>query len=99
MREMPLVGGYRLTDHTRFQMARRGVEEADIAKVMSAPEQAEVVRPGRVVYQSRFERGERGQIYLLRGVVDVERKPVEVVTAYWTSKVEKYWRTQDEGDL
>ncbi len=92
---IPLVKEYRLTDHARFQMERRGVEGSDVARVLSAPEQAEVVRPGRVVYQSRFERGKAGRVYLLRVVVDVEREPAEVVTAYWTSQVEKYWR--DEG--
>jgi hypothetical protein len=59
-----------------------------------APEQAEVVRPGRVVYQSRFERGEPSRMCLLRVFVDVDREPAEVVTAYWSSKVEKYWRSE-----
>jgi len=30
----------------------------------------------------------------LRVFVDVRREPPEVVTAYWTSKVEKYWRAR-----
>ena len=92
MERIPEVKEYRLTAHARFQMERRGIKAADVAKVLSAPEQAEVVRPGRVVYQSRFERGGTERVYLLRVVVDVEREPAEVVTAYWTSKVEKYWR-------
>jgi hypothetical protein len=75
-------------------MERRGIKEADVARVLSAPEQAEVVRPGRVVYQSRFERGESGRVYLLQVVVDVGREPAEVVTAYWTSKVKGYWRNE-----
>jgi hypothetical protein len=29
--------------------------EAEIARTLSAPEQTETVRPGRVVYQSRVE--------------------------------------------
>lgn len=87
---------YRLTGHARFEMERRGIKEAEVAIVLSAPEQAEVVRSGRVVYQSRFdERGETSRTYLLRVFVDVDREPAEVVTAYWTSKVEKHWR--DEG--
>ena len=61
--------------------------------MLAMPEQAEEARPGRVVYQSRFERGEEGRVYLLRVVVDIDREPAEVVTAYWTSKVEKYWRS------
>ncbi|MDQ7030710.1 MAG: DUF4258 domain-containing protein [Ardenticatenia bacterium] len=81
---------YRLTDHARFQMKRRGIEESEIEKVLSAPEQAERARPGRVIYQSRFE--QQGRVYLLRVVVDVDREPAEVVTVYRTSKVKKYWR-------
>lgn len=29
--------------------------------------------------------------------VDIERQPVEVVTAYVTSKIEKYWSLSHEG--
>ena len=95
MANIPPVREYRFTEHARLQMERRGIEEGEVAEVLLAPEQAEEVRPGRVVYQSRFERGGGGRVYLLRVIGDVDREPAEVVTAYWTSKVEKYWR--DEG--
>lgn len=75
-------------------MKRRQISEADIAQVLSAPEQAEMVRSGRVVFQSRSQFGEPSRTYLLRVFVDVDRRPVEVVTAYRTSKVEKYWRNE-----
>ena len=32
--------------------------------------------------------------YLVRLFVDVDRAPAEVVTAYRTSKIEKYWRSE-----
>ena len=60
--------------------------------VLAAPEQREAVRPGQDVLQSRVE-SER-KTYLVRVVVDVDRSPPEVVTAYRTSKIEKYWRTE-----
>jgi hypothetical protein len=85
---------YRLTDHARFEMKRRGISEAEIARVLSAPEQADLVRPGRAVYQSRTEFGEPGKTYLLRVFVDIDRQPVEVVTAYRTSNIEKYWKSE-----
>jgi hypothetical protein len=75
-------------------MERRGISEAEIVRVLSAPEQSDLVRPGRVVYQSRMEYGEPGKIYLLRVFVDIDRQPAEVVTAYRTSKVEKYWKSE-----
>lgn len=92
MEPIRLVKEYRFTAHARFEMERRGIKDAHVATVLSAPEQWEIVRPGRVVYQSRFRHGEPPRTYLLRVFVDVDREPAEVVTAYWTSKVEKYWR-------
>ncbi len=44
------------------------------------------MRPGRVVAQGLI--GE----YLLRVFIDIDRTPPEVVTAYQTSKIEKYRR-------
>lgn len=85
---------YRLTGHARFEMGRRGISDAEIARVLSSPEQTEVVRPGRVVFQSREEFGEPVQTYLLRVFVDVDRRPAEVVTACRTSRIEKYWRAE-----
>ncbi len=83
---------YRLTDHARTEMARRQIGESDVARVLSAPEQAENVREGRAVYQSRIEAGEPPRTYLLRVFVDIDREPPEVVTVYRTGKIEKYWR-------
>jgi hypothetical protein len=47
-----------------------------------------------VVYQSRIEFEEPVKIHLLRVFVDIDRQPAEVVTAYRTSKVEKYWKSE-----
>ena len=38
---------YRLTNHARFEMERRGISEKEIARVLSAPEQSDLVRLGR----------------------------------------------------
>lgn len=86
------IAKYHLTDHARFEMSRRQIAEADVAKVLSAPEQTEIVRVGRAFYQSRLEMGNPPKTYLLRILVDIDRQPPDVVTVYRTSKVEKYWR-------
>lgn len=83
---------YHLTDHVRFEMTRRLINVSDIARVLSAPEQMEIVREGRVIYQARMESGEPPKTYLYHVVVDVDRKPPELVTVYRTRKIEKYWR-------
>ncbi len=75
-------------------MERRQISEVEIDRALSAPEQTSLVRPGRVVCQSRMEFGESGEIYLLRVFVDIDRKPAEVVTAYRSSKIDKYWKSE-----
>ena len=92
MERLPPISEYRLTDHARFEMERRQISEAEIAQVLASPEQTEWVRPGRAVYQSRMKYPGSARVYLLRVFVDIDRDPPEVVTAYRTSKVEKYWR-------
>ena len=84
---------YRLTDHARLEMTRRQIRDAEVESMLAAPEQTECVREGRAVYQSRIELDEPSKTYLLRVVVDIDRQPPEVVTAYRSSKVQKYWRS------
>ena len=94
MPETSPITEYRLTDHAQLEMRRRQITEAEVAQVLSAPEQREEVRPGRVVYQSRIEFGAPVRVYLLRVFVDIDRRPAEVVTAYRTSRIEKYWKAE-----
>jgi hypothetical protein len=47
---------------------------------------------GRVIFQSRLGLGRPARTYLVRIVVDVDRRPAEVVTVYRTTKIAKYWR-------
>ncbi len=84
---------YRLTDHARTEMARRQIQESDVANVLAAPEQTETIRAGRGIYQSRLVWGDPPATYLLRVFVDVDRHPPDIVTVYRTSKIAKYWRT------
>ncbi|MGH7870701.1 MAG: DUF4258 domain-containing protein [Candidatus Binatia bacterium] len=83
---------YILTDHAVQELRRRGLGKHDIDAVLKNPGQRLDLRPGRVVLQSQTQEG--GTEYLLRVFVDIDRSPAEVVTAYRTSKVAKYWRDQ-----
>jgi Domain of unknown function (DUF4258) len=80
------------TNHAVSEMARRQITEEDVKTVLAKPEQMEMVRDGRAVYQSRLEMGEPPKTYLLRVFVDIDPVPPFVVTVYRTSKIEKYWR-------
>ena len=80
------------TDHALTEMTRRDISKEDVRKVLATPDQIEMVRDGRAVYQAKFEMGEPLRTYILRVFVDIDRKPPHVVTVYRTSKIEKYWR-------
>ena len=86
------ITDYILTDHAATEIERRGLSVVTIEGILKSPEQRLEVRPGRVVLQSRVQ--EFGSEYLVRVFVDIDRKPAEVVTAYRTSKVLKYWRAE-----
>ncbi len=87
---------YRITDHAKEELVRRGLSTEMLKQVMTQPEQVVVSHSGRKVYQSRIEIG--GKLYLVRVIVE-ESDPVTAVTVYRTSKIEKYWRQDDESDL
>jgi hypothetical protein len=86
------VVAFVLTPHATFELRRRGLDEAIVRRVLAAPEERKAVRAGRDVLQSRIEIA--GERYLVRVFVDVDRSPAEVVTAYRTSKIDKYWRSE-----
>jgi hypothetical protein len=86
------IEGFVLSPHARREMGRRGIQESTIRQVLEAPGQRLSVRPGRDVLQSRVDIG--GRPVLVRVFVDVDRDPAVVVTAYRTSKIEKYWRSE-----
>jgi uncharacterized protein DUF4258 len=82
---------FTMSPHAEFEMGRRGLSEETIRQVPSSPEQRFEVRAGRALLQSRLAMGEPTKIYLVRVVVDINRQPPEVVTAYRTRKLSKYW--------
>jgi len=86
------IRDYTISPHAEFEMYRRGIDEATIRRVLEHPEQRETVRPGREVLQSRLELERR--LYLIRVIVDVDPVPPQIVTAYRTSKIKKYWRNE-----
>lgn len=88
------IRDYVLTSHLCEKAVLRGIPLDLVRDVLAEPEQVIVVRLGRIVLQSRCEVYEPKKLYLLRVVVDVDRKPAEVVTAYLTSRIAKYWESE-----
>ena len=86
------VSNWVLTPHAKSLMTRRDISHEVVAEVLEAPDQRFSARPGRVVPQKRVVFGAKS--YVVRVFVDIDREPAEVVTAYRSSKVEKYWSSQ-----
>jgi hypothetical protein len=73
-------------------MARRSLGEEIVEATLLHPEQNWEVRPGRWIYQARWTGETSHRVYLVRVWVDVDRTIPAIVTAYRTSRVDKYWR-------
>jgi hypothetical protein len=81
---------YILKDHVLQEMEKRDIPPELVKSVLNNPEQIVSGYNNRKVYQSRLDFGD-GQEYLLRLIVESNREPIEVITAYQTSKIDKYW--------
>lgn len=85
---------YVISRHARQEMERRHIEASRVHRVLAAPEQRWTLRAGRDIFQARVAFGQPPKFYLLRVIVDLDRVPSRVVTAYRTSKIWKYWRQE-----
>ena len=84
----------RLTRHALMAMARRGIEERDVRRVLASPEAVVAAeRPGRHVLQGRARIGDPPREVLLRVVIDSERAPPHVITVYLTTRFRRYGAT------
>jgi len=79
----------RISRHARFEMKRRGISRNQVVGMVRAPDQVIPSTHGRDVYQGLIGRAAR---MLLRVVVAEGDDAYHVVTAYKTSKIDKYWR-------
>ena len=80
----------RLTVHGLESVRDRRISVEALRQVLAQPEDWWEVRPGRVVCQGIVESD--GKLYILRVFVDLQPPPGRLVTAYMTSKIEKYRR-------
>ncbi|MDP2970952.1 MAG: DUF4258 domain-containing protein [Deltaproteobacteria bacterium] len=83
-----------IEEHARFEIQRRGIEESDIISVINQPQQIIPSKKGRIILQSKYyDRRERKEM-LLRVIGKENPERFILITAYKTSKIEKYWREE-----
>ena len=81
-----------LSKHAKEQIADRGIPERVVRNVVKAPEQQYNNDIDETVCQSKkiFE----DKVYLVRVYVNFYKEPPVIISAYRTSKIEKYWRSE-----
>jgi hypothetical protein len=78
------------SDHATHQINRRGISPKDVHAVLANPLSVQQLREGRIVVQGLVTSEDSRKSALLRIFVDVDQNPPVIVTAYRTSKLEKY---------
>jgi len=81
-----------LSAHAKEQIAGRGIPEAMVRDVVENPEQKYSNHIDETVCQSKKVFGEK--VYLIRVYVNFSKKPPVIISAYRTSKIKKYWRSE-----
>ncbi len=81
---------YTLSKHAQEEMIRRAIPSSLVEEVLANPQQTLVVRNDKKIFQSQIL-FDNDKLYLVRFVVNVQVKPVKVITVYRTKKINKYW--------
>lgn len=84
--------GVVISEHARFEMVRRRISEEVVMNVTQDPQQIVELGKKRKVCQSKYYDPAGGKEMLLRVICEERYGTLFVVTAYRTSKVEKYWK-------
>ena len=90
--EEPLEKPIRFSPHAEKKIELRELDRALIEKVLDAPDAIIPTRPPRMVFQKKFFDRILKQDMLFRVVVEETETYRVVVTAYRTSKLDKYMR-------
>lgn len=80
--------------HAEEQMRRRGIKREDIEMVVLQPDQIlpDDENKDVVIFQSLIK--DDTQMFLLRVFVNITKLPNVIVTAYKTTKIQKYYESK-----
>jgi hypothetical protein len=80
-----------ISKHAEVEMKRREISNELVMNTVKNPQQRQK-RNGIVVMQSQYFDSFQKKKMLIRVFTSAESKACKVITAYKTSKIEKYWR-------
>ena len=80
-----------LSGHAVFEAKRRDIDEELIRSMVMKPQQKISSKKGRVIIQGKYHDQFEDKEMLLRIIGKETLDKFEVITAYKTSKIKKYW--------
>lgn len=81
----------RITEHARWQLARRGIPIELLEVALRDPHQRVAGAHGRTIYHLRYTSFSAGHEMLLRVITEPSDDTLIVVSVYATSRVDRYW--------
>ncbi len=79
---------YGLSVHARDRLKQRRISQEVLEKVLMSPDEILEEDKCKSIYQRKLKNG--GKIYLYRIYINLCKEPPMVITAYKTTKLEKY---------
>ena len=83
------------TPHSLVEIKRRQIKKELVTSVIENPQQRIQVKKERVILQGKYFDDTQKKEMLLRVIGKETREEFMVITAYKTSKIEKYWQKEE----
>ena len=80
-----------ISDHALFEVVRRQLSEEVVRGVAQNPQQVVRLKKERKVCQSKYYDSAEDKEMILRVICEERRNLLFVITAYRTSRIDKYW--------
>ncbi|MBI5789623.1 MAG: DUF4258 domain-containing protein [Candidatus Schekmanbacteria bacterium] len=82
------------TEHALLEMRRRSIDRELVANSVINPQQTLPAKNNRLIIHNQYVDAEQNRNMLLRIVIEKIDQSIIIITAYKTSKIEKYWRSR-----
>ena len=85
------------TEHAKFQLAERGIDPKEVIETLQFPDQIILSKRGRKIVHKVYKKNDKK--WLLRVIFEEKANVKVIVTAYWTTKIEKYLGVKNESEI
>ena len=83
-----------ISNHALFEINARQLSEEMVRNVVQNPQQVVKLKEERHVCQNKYYDSSEGREMLLRVICEETTDQLFIITAYRTSKIDKYWEKE-----